>query len=161
CGGSKWKKRVHTGNYVNGCFKDQCWVVNHILDYDQPVMATFAGSERLRQDVERHEASVINPGSADGEVYFLYVADCFQPPLYIVEANGIEEALDEFVESTRLAGVIIDLESSEADDYGLHCHRGDSIGGKNITEECWITLRGKVVPGPLTEPSTTGGGTYY
>lgn len=56
-------------------------------------------------------------GSADDDskVFVLYLADCFQPPLYAIMADSLETAINEFVEQNFAQCQIID----NLEDYDL------------------------------------------
>lgn len=114
------------------------------------------------QDVE---ATAVNPGGWFGKTWLLYVADCFDPPLYVVEADNVGDAIDEFIESDHGKAERIDIEV-EGGDYGFEVNPGDVIGGVEITEKGWMNLKGEFITDPkkgedLAEPSMTGQGEQY
>lgn len=103
---------------------------------------------------------VVNPGDWFGKAWCL---DYGCGPV-IVEADSCQDAIDELVESDQ--GVGLRIEDSERGDYGFSCGKGDIIGGVEITEPCWMNLKGEQITDPvkgrqLTEPHTSGGGIDY
>lgn len=111
------------------------------------------------------EATAVNPGDWFGKVWLLYVEDCFDPPLYAVEADNVSDAIDVFIESDHGKAERIDIEV-EGGDYGFEVNPGDIIGGVNITEKGWMNLKGEFITDPkigksLSEPSMSGQGEQY
>jgi hypothetical protein len=116
-----------------------------------------------RSDVET--AIAVNPGDWFGEVYLVYVGDCYCPPRYAVEADDVSAAIDEYIDSDYGKVDRIDIEADGAD-YAYECNPGDIMGGVDINEKGWINLKGEFVSDPkvgehLREPSVTGSGTPY
>lgn len=101
-------------------------------------------------------AEAINPGEWFGKVWLLWIADCFDPPLYAVEADTLADAEDILAESDAAPhGLKIDVEV-EGGDYGYPDEDGTG----------WTDLRGKRVTDPaatryLSEPRISGQGTLY
>ena len=114
---------------------------------------------------EMVEATVINPGDWFGKTWLLYVADCFDPPLYVVEADTIDDALDEFAES-EVGKNNVGIRDFERGDYGFQVSPGDQIAGLKIEKKGWIDLNGVFTDEPekgkyLTPPSISGQGVEY
>ncbi len=108
------------------------------------------------------EATAVNPGDWFGKVWLLYVEDCYDPPLYAVEADHIGHAIDIFIESEHGESQRID-EEVEGGDYGFEVNPGDIIGGKTIDKKGFMNLRGEFVEDGryLTEPSYADHGIAY
>lgn len=100
-------------------------------------------------------AEAINPGDWFGKVWLLWIADCFDPPMYAVEADTLSDAEDILAESDQAPhGLKIDIEV-EGGDYGFAQDDGS-----------WLNLRGERVTDPakiryLSEPQVSGQGTLY
>lgn len=111
------------------------------------------------------EATAVNPGDWFGKVWIVYVADCFDPPLYAVESDTCADAINEFIESEHGKIERIDVESAGGD-YGYKVSPGDQVGGQTFTEAGWIDLKGNFTTDPekgkyIHEPDTTGQGEIY
>ena len=112
------------------------------------------------QDIE---AEVVNPGGWFGKAWLVEVACGCWPFFYVVEADTLQDAIDEFADSEKHGHHIrIDVEV-EGGDYGFAVSPGDIIGGKNITEKGWMNLKGELfteTPACVSEPYTSGGGVH-
>lgn len=77
------------------------------------ITASFTLHGRKHENVE-----VLNPGDWFGKTWVLYVEDCFDPPMFVVEADNVSDAQDEFVDSGR--GHMVEIDPANYDDYGVN-----------------------------------------
>lgn len=152
----------HEKPYCSGCWQRTCWLVNHMLDRQQKVVARF----KLPGHSDEDEAVVINQGENYGATYLVFVEDCFTPPLYVVEAETFSAVEDIFVDSSYGEAERLNPESDyDNDDYGFHLHVGDRIGGIEIQRDGWYDLRGHYLgdgaDAARMEPQFTGSGNMY
>lgn len=95
-----------------GCWERECWLVNHILAEPQPVRAAWPRRDRrawavddvsaVADDRYAHDfvtGSVVNQGDHYGYVWAVTVANCYDPPVYLVEAAGPGDAEEDFIDS--------------------------------------------------------------
>lgn len=143
----------------HGCWHDTCWVVQLVLDLEQAVECRFRWPVTMNCDISK--AKVINPGGWQGRIWLVGETGMVDPPVYVVEAEYATDAEDEFIESEYGAGVRIDPDSPEADDYGELFSAGDQIANQVFEKDTWVTVSGKEVEGPLGYALYTGCGTRY
>lgn len=99
-------------------------------------------------------ATAVNPGDWFGKVWLLWLDDCFDPPMYAVEADTLADAEDILAEWEHCPpGLKIDIEV-EGGDYGFE---DDGV---------WTNLKGEQVTDPaatkyLGTPQISGQGVYY
>lgn len=142
-----------------GCWCNQCWLLDHLLGDDQTLKAIKLPKRFCGEDAT---AEVINPGAWFGKTWVVLSADTYSPPLFIVEADSPDAAIDEFVESERIEGLTVDPDDQfDNRDYGYRVHVGDQIGGIKIDFDGWVDLKGQRVEDERMEPSTTGQGVLY
>lgn len=89
---------------------------------DEPTIYAFWDND----DRPRY-GRVLNPGDWFGKAWLVFVADCYHPTLYVVEAGSCSDALEEFVES--YIGANLEISDSEIGDYDL----GDITSYRNGT----------------------------
>lgn len=151
------------------CWEKTCWLINHILEKEQKLRAKFRVPNM--RDAEDLDEPACNPGEwrhyRGGAGCFAMGISCGYSSGYVcvVEASGPSDAEDEFVDSYYGVAARIDMNGSEAKDYGHHVNGGDQICGYVVKELGWVDLTGQFFPegtkNYLTEPGITGGGTYY
>ena len=91
---------------------------------------------------------VLNPGGWFGIAWLIEIGGSYASEFFVVEAGSVQDALDEFVDHEEYgARVRIDIEADGAD-YGEECSPGTQIGGVEITEKCWINLKGEIITDP-------------
>jgi hypothetical protein len=138
---------------------------NHSLcnNCGEPLKVTHVVA-RFKWHYGIQEAEVVNPGDGQGwgHVYILWVADCFSPPMFAVEADNDCEAIEEFVSNERSAHMVA-IDPSDYGDYATSVSAGDTVGGKDIEDDGWLDLNGKFYaedPG-LPEPEFGPSGELY
>jgi hypothetical protein len=156
-------RECHHGLYKRGCWERQCWLLNHMLGKEQPLVASFKFG---RYHTEDTEATVINPGAWWGSTWLLYVGDCMSPPMYIIEAEHFGEVEEIFVCSEYGEYLHVNPDDEyDNKDYGFEFHKGDQICGKVIQSDGWYDLQlnylGKGDEFRRIEPSLTDGGILY
>lgn len=107
-------------------------------------------------------AYVVNPGDWYGRGYLVWVEDCFDPPIFFVEADSEQDAIEEFVSNDATKHMCA-IEFKDYGDYGHSVSDGDIIGGVTYHSNCWLDLNGQthlVDPG-LKEPEFGPGGELY
>jgi hypothetical protein len=91
------------------------------------------------------EAEVIDPGNWFGKCWLIEVGCGYSSIYYVVEADNVTDALDEFVGSEPGKKHAI-IDPSDYGDYGTEVNPGDMIGGKTFTEKGRVDLNGKFYP---------------
>ena len=70
---------------------------------ERVVSASWIDREGTRQP-----ATAVNPGDWWGKTWLLYLGDCFSPVFHIVEADCVDSAIDELIDSEKCNGLLID-----------------------------------------------------
>lgn len=150
------KRHVYSG-HKNGCWQGECWLLNQLLGQDQPLRAQWqektGGGETVLQS-----GAAVNPGAWFGKCWMVVVADCMDPPRYVVEADNASDAIDEFIESDWGTAERLDSEDEHHNnDYGFE----DTELENGELVRVYRDLRGNTVADKRSEPSVTGQGVVY
>jgi hypothetical protein len=98
----------------------------------QPLKITDIEARFIDKRGNEVAADVVNPGDkcGYGELYLVCVEDCYDPPLYVVEADDMSDAIEEFVSNDATAHMV-EIEESSYGDYITQDETGE-----------WVDLNG-------------------
>jgi hypothetical protein len=95
--------------------------------------ATFNGHEFT-------DIPVLNPGDWFGKTWLLEIGGSYSPLYLIVEADGLDEAIDELADNEEYGHNIV-VSDDGLDDYDLNdCHYGPS---GQVLDLDWLTIHGQ------------------
>lgn len=137
----------------------RCWLLDHLLERDQLLFGVWHTNQFGISRV--HEATAVNPGEWFGQCWMVWIEDCYDPPIYIVEAGNENDAVENFVESDFGRDLLILPGSPEWNDYGYTFNAGDKAGRHKFTELTYTDLDLNVVADERHSPNTTGQGEIY
>lgn len=125
---------------------------------------------KFRMHGSDHAIVVTNPGEGRN-LYAIWAADCYDPPIYVIEADDYEDLMEKFLDTPVGKTLLIDT-AVDGDDYGWEYSPEDiarerrELADLPLGTRVWRTLKGTWVTDPkvgeyLREPPCADGGMYY
>lgn len=151
---------MHKDTYRDGCWQKECWLINHLLNYDQPLEAEYSFLGQSMAD-SRMRAPVI----AQGEWGRGMVVTIGYGPAFFVESEGESDLDDTLVDDDKW-GHLARIPESDYSEWGFRVSGGDRVAGIDIAGDGWVNLKGEFIPdsenlADLREAHTSGSGNHY
>lgn len=138
-------------------FDTEAEAVKHLLDQhfdDNPEAKTTFSAKLGEHEID---GDVINPGDWYGNAWLIEIGIGAWTLFFIVEADCETDALDILSGDDKHKHLLL-IKPEDFGDWGHTVHAGDTICGKDYVSDCFINLRGEVVPSALPEPYFNDGG---